>query len=149
MFHHHTNDNDLLYGHDCNISEVLHGLQLRQWIFPVSSGHPCEFPWWIIWLARAPFDKNQKRNYFPSFFLFQFLQLCSSQSSLRGHLKWAINFFLFHGKSQRHSSKVSCMAAQERWGRFLCVRRAETVPLYLSSLGRVMKDKLLPMACSP
>lgn len=97
MFHYHTNDNDLLSGHDCNASEVLYGFQLRQWIFPVSSGYLCEFPWWIIWLARVPFDKSQKRNYLPSLFLFKFLQLCSSRSYLRGHLKWAINFFYFMG----------------------------------------------------
>ena len=106
MFHHHTNDNDLLYGPDCNASEVLHGFQLRQWIFPVSSGYPCEFPWWIIWLAKVPFDKTQKRNYLPSFFLFQFLQLYSSRSSLRGHLKWAISFFYFMGSLKGSTGTV-------------------------------------------
>ena len=45
MSHHHTNDDDVLDGRDGNTSEVLHGLQLRQWVFPASSGRPCEFPW--------------------------------------------------------------------------------------------------------
>ena len=137
MFHYHTNDNDLLSGHGCNASEVLYGFQLRQWIFPVSSGYLCEFPWWIIWLARVPFDKRQKElssltflfffffffficggfchtlkwnsqgftcvphpnppSHLPLHPLFKFLQLCSSRSYLRGHLKWAINFFYFMG----------------------------------------------------
>ena len=81
------------------------------------------------------------------FFLFQFLQLCSSQSSLRGHLKWAINFFISWG-SQRRSSQAGRMAAQARRGSSLAARRAGVAPLRPSALGRVMKDKLLPMACS-
>ena len=148
MFHHHTNDSDLPHGPDCNASEVLHGFQLRQWIFHVSSGYPCEFPWWIIWLAKVPFDKTQKRNYLPWLFLFQFLQLCSSRSSLRGRLKWAISLFYFMG-SLKDTLQKSVVWQHRNGERVSFVpRRAETAPRYLSSLERVTKDKLLPMAFS-
>lgn len=152
MFHHHLNFNELLCVHEDGAPEASPWTcQWRWWIFPTSSNRICEFPLRISWLAKErSLTRIQRGTAPPSFSLFKFLQPCSSRGSLRGHLKCAMNFSLFRGKSQRHSSKDSCVAARNRWDNFLCAQRSrETTPWSLLPLGRVSKGKLCPMSFSP